>query len=118
MDEIAHDPVARRPVASVAEGVVGAEAAAVAHGLAAVGAETHGRKTRRPIDPSMGILLTHGKRPLDGIRRIRVAPQRLGAARPLNLCGAEHPTSQSAGPHRLYVASSLGVDHVANDLAP
>src|SRR2546430_11929280 len=54
MEEIAHDPVARRPVTSVAEGMVGAETAVVARGLPAVGAETHGTKPCRPIGPPIG----------------------------------------------------------------
>src|SRR5438093_12790422 len=54
MEEIAHDPVARRPVVSVAEGMVGAETAVVARGLPAVGAETHGTKPCRPIGPPIG----------------------------------------------------------------
>src|SRR2546428_8093147 len=56
MEEVAHDPVPRRPVVALAGAVVGAEACGVERGLTALGAETHDRKPRRPTDSSIAAL--------------------------------------------------------------
>src|SRR5262249_2721165 len=45
VNEVAHDPVARRPVTAVTENVVTAEIAAVADALPATGTEAHGKNT-------------------------------------------------------------------------
>ena len=50
MKEVAHDSISFRPVVAVAGGVVGAELAGAARGLAALDAETHDTKPRRPND--------------------------------------------------------------------
>src|SRR2546423_4478911 len=56
MEEVAHDAVARCPVVAMAGVMVGAEAGGAERGLAALGAEAHDRKPRRPTDLSIAAL--------------------------------------------------------------
>src|SRR5437899_11991521 len=91
MEEVAHDPVPRRPVVAVAGVVVGAEAAGVERGLTALGAETHDRRPRRPTDssiaalPGVGLDLFFGGDPTGQSCSF---PTRRGALGPLGGIGA------------------------------
>src|SRR2546427_4863243 len=106
MEEVAHDPVPRRPVVAVAGVVVGAEAAGVERGLTALGAETHDRKPRRPTDSSIAALPGFGLDPSLGgdptgqscrfpIRRGAVGP--LGGSDPLTRTTRAEDKPLSAG---------------------
>src|SRR5216684_7549579 len=53
MEEVAHDPVPRRPVVSVARGVVGAEIVGGERRLRALHTKSHQWTPRRLIDPSI-----------------------------------------------------------------
>src|SRR2546426_5113326 len=60
MEEVAHDPVPRRPAVALTGAVVDAEVSGVGRGLTALGAETHDRNPRRPTDLSIAALLGSG----------------------------------------------------------
>ena len=60
MDEVAYDPISRRPVLALAGAVVDAEVSGVERGLTALGAETHDRIPRRPPDSSIAALPDFG----------------------------------------------------------
>src|SRR5262249_24407003 len=55
VDEVAHNPVARRPVTAVTERVIAAEVAAVAHDLAATGTEAHDEAMCRRVHTLIGL---------------------------------------------------------------
>src|SRR5437870_13560880 len=60
MEEVAHDPVPRRPAVALAGAVVEADGSGVGRGLTALGAETHDRNPRRSTDLSIAALLGSG----------------------------------------------------------
>src|SRR2546422_11177124 len=60
MEEVAHDPVPRRPAVALTGAVVDAEDSGVGRGLTALGAETHDRDPRRPTGLSIAALLGSG----------------------------------------------------------